>query len=56
MSKQFESALWAVGMIVALWAAIHIFEVDIRDPKEVYHFGATPAAATGSAFDPPGIQ
>ena len=40
--KPFETTILIASLAVALWTAIHVFEADLTDPKEVYHFGNIP--------------
>jgi hypothetical protein len=43
--KPFETAVLIASLTVALWTAIHAFEADLTDPREVYHFGNAPISS-----------
>ena len=47
--KPFEAALFIALLIGTLWASIHVFEVDVTDPQETYHFGHVPVSSEARA-------
>ena len=51
--KPFETTILIAGLAVALWTAIHVFDADLTDPREVYHFENAPSSSNLGARPTP---